>query len=909
LGGAGGPDEHGCAPKPTHLFVGFVRERRQASRFPERPRVERLDQTGIGVGLGLVRNGQRGRRRTGRIEIPSARIQQIAETVDGRRVRRREPDADPFRQSLGEIRASGRPRLRCRDQRFGRTFLTSTVADAGAPKLAPSSEPRTPGKIGRRAGGVRVREGADPGAHPLPDRVQAGELEVERGGSSDLVRHRVEIDEAGGAHPEQGGVHRDLIHVLRAFRDRVTGRRGVGARLDLDGAVAQDIDPSLNVGVMDPCFELPFGREDEAEDPVKATTTLEHSLPLRRDRECAHRTSPVGRAQREQIGDIRAARGTDRAEAAGELASEYAILGDRDGGSPIGFERERGPGQRHARRSARRYRTVPPRSRYTHRPGRAGVSGPEGRPLIIGSGIAGLYVALRAKELGLRPTIVTKSRLEESNTRYAQGGIAAALGPDDSPARHLADTVRAGAGLVDLPAARILTHEAPRRIADLVRYGVPFDTVDGRISLGREAAHSRARILHAGGDATGLSIEETLKRRVLEQGIDAHERTVLRALRPGGAAGPVAVLSRADGKGVEISENRPVVLATGGAGSLYRESSNPSIATGEGVAIAFRAGALLTDMEFIQFHPTVFAREGAPRFLITEALRGEGAVLRNAAGERFLVRAHPDAELAPRDIVARAIRRELDRTGQPTVFLDATALPPDRLYARFPTVTRFLATFGLDPARDMIPVAPMAHFMIGGVTTDVEGRSTIPALYACGEVASTGVHGANRLASNSLLEGLVFGERVARHLLHPAPGGPPPPERLLALPLPVGAGHAESAAGIDRVRATLWTDVGIVRDAAGLRSAVHTFEEVGAAVEPATGREVPGPLANAALTAFLIARAALRRTESRGAHFRSDHPATLPSWRRHIGLVARPVRSRTTPRPPTTVKPRGRSPG
>ncbi|MCI4365769.1 MAG: L-aspartate oxidase [Thermoplasmata archaeon] len=523
------------------------------------------------------------------------------------------------------------------------------------------------------------------------------------------------------------------------------------------------------------------------------------------------------------------------------------------------------------------------------------------RPLIIGSGIAGLYVALRTRELGLRPTIVTKGRLEESNTRYAQGGIAAAIGPGDSPARHLEDTVRAGAGLVDRAAARILTHEAPRRIADLVRYGVPFDTVEGRISLGREAAHSRARILHAGGDATGLTIEETLKHRVLDQGIEARERTVLRALRPG-RDGLVAVLSHENGQGLEFETERPVVLATGGAGSLYRESSNPSIATGEGVAIAFRGGALVTDMEFIQFHPTVFARPGAPRFLITEALRGEGAVLRNAAGERFLVRAHPDAELAPRDVVARAIRQELDRSGAPAVYLDATALPPDQLYARFPTITRFLATYGLDPARDLIPVAPMAHFMIGGVTTDVEGRTTVPSLYACGEVACTGVHGANRLASNSLLEGLVFGERVARHLLQPAPGGPPPPEHLVELPLPTGAGRSEPASGFDEVRATLWNDVGIIREASGLRSALTTFEEIGRVTEPSSSKEVASPLANAALTASLIARSALLRTESRGAHFRSDRPRTLPSWRVHVGVVVRLSDKRPPGSLPTRVK-------
>ncbi len=261
-------------------------------------------------------------------------------------------------------------------------------------------------------------------------------------------------------------------------------------------------------------------------------------------------------------------------------------------------------------------------------------AGPRG-PLIIGSGIAGLYVALRSHELGLHPTVVTKSRLEESNTRYAQGGIAAAVGPGDSVQSHLRDTLRAGAGLVDVAAARCLTAEAPARIADLVRYGVPFDTVDGSVALGREAAHSRARILHAGGDATGLRIEETLRARVLDAGIDTREKCVLRRLRPQGRK-IVATLSRPDGGGIEETEPGSVVLATGGAGGLYRESSNPSIATGEGVAVAFRAGALLTDMEFIQFHPTVFLRRGAPRYLITEAVRGEGAVVRNSAGRRFL---------------------------------------------------------------------------------------------------------------------------------------------------------------------------------------------------------------------------------------------------------------------------------
>ena len=501
-------------------------------------------------------------------------------------------------------------------------------------------------------------------------------------------------------------------------------------------------------------------------------------------------------------------------------------------------------------------------------------------------------MALRCRELGLRPTLITKSRLEEANTRYAQGGIAAAVGPDDSPALHLRDTVRAGAGLVDVAAAKALTYEAPARIADLVRYGVPFDTIEGQIALGREAAHSRARILHAGGDATGLSIEETLKGRVLDAGIEVRERTALRALRPAGREGVVALISTERGKNVEETEPGPVVLATGGAGSLYRQSSNPSVATGEGVAIAFRAGAVLTDMEFMQFHPTVFWREGAPRYLITEAVRGEGAVLRNEAGERFLVGQHRDSELAPRDIVSRAVDREIHRSGHPCVYLDATGIPRDRFFARFPSVCRFLSSYGLDPSRDWIPVTPVAHYMMGGVTTDLEGRTNLRALYACGEVASTGVHGANRLASNSLLEGLVFGERVARQLVHPAPGAIPAPGRMVRFAWPPGAGRGDAAKAFDRVRDLLWDEVGIVRTGSGLRGALEELAEIGEKVEPSRSAEAPGPVANALLTASLIARAALTRTESRGAHFRSDFPRRRPGWRLHIGIVRKEPASR-----------------
>ena len=502
----------------------------------------------------------------------------------------------------------------------------------------------------------------------------------------------------------------------------------------------------------------------------------------------------------------------------------------------------------------------------------------------MGSGIAGLYVALRLAERGLQPTIITKARLEESNTRYAQGGIAAAVGPDDSAELHLEDTIAAGAGLVDTAAARLLARDAAARIGDLVRYGVPFDTVDGLVALGREAAHSRARILHSGGDATGLSIEETLRARVLEAGIEVRERTVLRSLHPRGTQGVEATVSRPKSADGERLGAGPVVLATGGAGGLYLYSSNPSITTGDGLAIAFRAGALLTDMEFVQFHPTVFWRPGAPRFLLTEALRGEGALLRTEAGERFMPRFHPDAELAPRDVVARAIAWEMDRTGTSSVFLDATHIPRARLIARFPSICGFLEGQGIDPAHDLIPVAPMAHYTIGGVRTDLDGRASMPGLYACGEVASTGVHGANRLASNSLLEGLVFGERLARRLLEPRRGGPPAPRRIVRVRWPHGAGAPDRADRVEEVRRRLWKQVGIIRNGPTLEEALRRFYEIAHESEPA-GDTLPGRVAQVALTAYLVARAALTRTESRGAHYRMDYPTASPKWRVHLGLV------------------------
>jgi L-aspartate oxidase len=511
---------------------------------------------------------------------------------------------------------------------------------------------------------------------------------------------------------------------------------------------------------------------------------------------------------------------------------------------------------------------------------------------IIGSGIAGLYVALRAQEEGLRPVLLTKSSLAESNTRYAQGGIAAAVGEGDSPHAHYLDTVRAGAGLVYPPAARALTEEAPKRIADLVRYGVPFDTVEGRLALGREAAHSRPRILHAGGDATGLHIEETLQRQVRDAGLEVREHSLLHDLRPD-RPGSLRVTIRTR-RGVEEWGSPTVVLATGGAGHLYLQSSNPPVATGEGVAVAARAGALVQDMEFVQFHPTAFCREGAPHFLITEAVRGEGAYLLNAQGERFMTRYHRQAELAPRDVVSRAIAFELRRTHSPCVFLDARHIPRERLLLRFPTVGHFLHTQGLDLSKELIPVSPVAHYMVGGVASDLWGRTTVRGLYTCGEVASTGLHGANRLASNSLMEGLVFGERIVRSILAGRRWEAPlRPGRTLTLRLPPSKPSQalpEGPLGRRAISSLLWTHVGILRDRRGLSEAVRRFEAAWAASQTAAGpKGITPPTSDLLLTALFIARGALAREESRGGHFRQDFPRPRAVWRTHLGIQVRPA--------------------
>ena len=487
--------------------------------------------------------------------------------------------------------------------------------------------------------------------------------------------------------------------------------------------------------------------------------------------------------------------------------------------------------------------------------------------LILGSGIAGLYAALLASQHG-RTAVVTKGPIEESNTKYAQGGIAAAVGPGDSVARHRQDTLTAGAGLCDPEAVDVLVREAPDRIRRLTELGVPFDSDEGRVALGREGAHSRPRILHAGGDRTGDAIETVMVRRVGEAGVDVFDRHAVTRLRV--EAGRVCGVEALDPDGRAVVLNAPrTILATGGAGQLYTLTTNPAVATGDGVALAWRAGAVVRDMEFVQFHPTALRLPGAATFLLTEALRGEGAVLRTPAtagggGRRFMPGYHPLAELAPRDVVARAIATEMRRTGADHVLLDITHADPDFVAARFPGVYQHCLRYELDITRSPAPVAPAAHYYMGGVYSDHWGRTTLPGLYACGEVANTGVHGANRLASNSLLETVVFAQRAVEASQRDADAAPAP-AGTVALDLPAATAAPDRAA----LQSLLWSHAGIVRDADGLAAAAAVID---AWNPPRPGVE-GATLANMALVGRLIVEAARRRTGSRGAHYRSDAPS------------------------------------
>jgi L-aspartate oxidase len=500
--------------------------------------------------------------------------------------------------------------------------------------------------------------------------------------------------------------------------------------------------------------------------------------------------------------------------------------------------------------------------------------------VIVGSGIAGLYAALMAREHGTA-LVLTKGSIDECNTRYAQGGIAAAVGPDDSAELHLRDTIEAGAGLVDEEAARILVGEAAERIRDLVRFGVPFDSIDGEVALGREGAHSRARIIHAGGDATGAHIELSLSSLARMSRIAIKEYCQVEdvLVEQGRAVGVATLDSRT--KGRETFEARSVILATGGCGQLYRVSTNPDVATGDGVAVAYRAGAEIADMEFIQFHPTALRLAGAPVFLISEAVRGEGGLLRDIAGRRFMPEYDDRAELAPRDIVARAIHSELAKSGADRVYLDVTHLPAERVSARFPQIYGYCLEHGLDITKEPIPVSPAAHYMMGGVRTNVWGETTVPGLYACGECACTGVHGANRLASNSLLETVVFARRVIERTLAAGDGpssAPPTPD---ALPLPEPVVGEPPPLDRPAVQSLMWEEVGIVRDGEPLRRACGMLS-AWTATAPQPADRASYELANLLLCGRLVAEAALRREESRGAHYRRDFPQPREEWRRHV---------------------------
>jgi L-aspartate oxidase len=490
--------------------------------------------------------------------------------------------------------------------------------------------------------------------------------------------------------------------------------------------------------------------------------------------------------------------------------------------------------------------------------------------VVVGAGIAGLRAAIELAQAG-RVLVLTKEQLGESNTQYAQGGIAVALGGAEDVELHFEDTVNAGAGLVYPAAAEILVKEGPFRAEELLAWGTNFDRQAGQLMMTREGAHSRSRILHANGDATGREIGRALfeHARGFSQ-IEFREYTAsIDLLVQDGAVCGVAML-RPD-RQVALVLARAVLLASGGAGQVYSDTTNPSVATGDGIAMAYRAGAEVADMEFYQFHPTALSLPGVPRFLLSEALRGEGAYLRNSRLERFMERYHPLLELAPRDVVARAITREgFSSDPQETlpVYLDMRHITGIDLTARFPGISAFLHQHNLDLGRDLIPVRPAAHYLMGGIRTGVDGRSSLPRLYAAGEVACTGVHGANRLASNSLLEGLVFGARAAKFMLEEsASPGYRGGYDIAAVP--------SSGSNVDALRSRLqslmWRHAGLLRDANGLDSAAAELD--GMREELPTAVDRPSiELRNLHLIAQQIVRSAKAREESRGAHFRTDFP-------------------------------------
>ncbi|GAA1525128.1 L-aspartate oxidase [Actinomadura kijaniata] len=500
--------------------------------------------------------------------------------------------------------------------------------------------------------------------------------------------------------------------------------------------------------------------------------------------------------------------------------------------------------------------------------------------VVVGSGIAGLVAALRCRERG-RVLLVTKALLDAGSTRWAQGGIAAALDPADSPAEHLDDTLVAGVGLCDTAAVRTLVTEGPDAVRRLIALGTRFDEEDGEIALTREGGHHRRRIAHAGGDATGAEISRALVAALKQTDVQVIEHALVLDLLtdPDGRAAGVTLHVMGEGQpnGVGAVRARAVVLATGGLGQVFSATTNPEVSTGDGVALALRAGAEVRDLEFVQFHPTVLwlgpdARGRQP--LVSEAVRGEGAFLVDGDGTRFMVGRHELAELAPRDVVAKGIMARMRETGADCVYLDGRHFGAAMWERRFPTILAACRHHGIDPVTDLVPVVPAAHYASGGVWTDLHGRTTVPGLYACGEVACTGVHGANRLASNSLLEGLVFAERIAAAVAAGTPDRPGDPV-LGDVPGPLPS--PEARADIQRVMSA---HAGVLRDADGLAAAERALAALPGGGEPG----VPAwESANLLTVAAAIVAAARRRTETRGSHWREDHPERDDAaWRGHL---------------------------
>lgn len=488
--------------------------------------------------------------------------------------------------------------------------------------------------------------------------------------------------------------------------------------------------------------------------------------------------------------------------------------------------------------------------------------------IVVGGGIAGLRAAIGLAEAG-RVLVVTKQEVTESNTQYAQGGIAVALSDDDEVELHLQDTIDAGDGLVNVEAARVLVEEGPQRIQELIEWGTQFDRSGSRLTFTREGAHSRSRILHAHGDSTGREIGRALIARaqlIPEIAFTEFEFTADLCVDSDRVTG-VSLLAP-DGSRKAVNA-KAVLLATGGAGQVYSDTTNPSVATGDGIAMAHAAGAAISDMEFFQFHPTALSLPGAPRFLLSEAVRGEGALLLNPARERFMPRYHSLAELAPRDVVARAIVQEIANSSitLAVAYLDLRHLNAAHLRERFPRIYTTCKQYGVDITSDLVPVRPAAHYLMGGIKTDLSGRSTISGLYAAGEAACTGVHGANRLASNSLLEGLVFGARVSDSMRNQVRTSSAPPCKSIKHDT-----ESQNAVEITKeLRESMWQHAGVIRNKEGLQQLQREIVDLKGALGKVSSRQAI-ETRNLLTVAELITRFALAREESRGAHFRSDFP-------------------------------------